>query len=521
MLILRPVDAHTPTHGGVPIPVLPRLTPSLRPAFPAPRLAPLLLAAWCGFLFFYGLDAGPLYRTEALRAVIAQECLRGYWVVPTLYGEPFLTKPPGQYVAIAACSLPVGRVTEVTARLPSAFAAAGTVFLVWRLFRRAVGEREAMVAAVVAPVSVLWLDKAPSAEIDMFLVFWVTAALVLLFEAVEGRGTPSVGLIPLSFLCLALGTLTKWTAPAFFALAAGPYLLLAGRWRVLVGWRIWLGVGVWAAVVGGWAVAAANEAGWETLRDTVVREGAQRFDPNQKRRGYPWAEVAAYPWLVLAAHLPFAAFVPLTFRRGRLAGLAPPARRLVLFLHCWVWPSLLFWTVVPQHNVRYSLPVSPGLMGLGAVGFLMWRRNPSPTLPRSREGLQTSVTPFLPREGGRGVRFFFPVILVVWIVAKVAFVEAVWPQRSAKRNAAPAATALREHVPPGETLHVLRLKDEGVMFYYGRPARRARTPEELPRPAYAALIGPEWDERHRLGDFDLIQWLSDQQGDPIILVKVK
>src|SRR5437868_11309074 len=94
------------------------------------RGAVLLLAGLCGGLFFYGLNAGDLYRTENLRAVIAAEFLRsGDWIVPRLYGEPLLTKPPGMYAAIALVSWPFGRVSDATARLPSALAATVTVFL--------------------------------------------------------------------------------------------------------------------------------------------------------------------------------------------------------------------------------------------------------------------------------------------------------------------------------------------------------------------------------------------------------
>src|SRR5262245_28789031 len=89
--------------------------------------AVLLLLAWCGFLFFHGLNTGEFYRTESLRAIIAAEFLRsGNWIVPTLYGEPLLTKPPGMYAAIALTSWPFGGVCEWTARLPSAVAATVT-----------------------------------------------------------------------------------------------------------------------------------------------------------------------------------------------------------------------------------------------------------------------------------------------------------------------------------------------------------------------------------------------------------
>src|SRR5262249_41158907 len=115
----------------------PTLTPREAPAPPATASKPLpavlvaaFLLVWCGCLFFYGLNAGELWRTESLRAIIGAEFLRsGNWVVPTLYGEPLFTKPPGMYAAIALASWPFGSVTEVTARLPSALAATAAVLL--------------------------------------------------------------------------------------------------------------------------------------------------------------------------------------------------------------------------------------------------------------------------------------------------------------------------------------------------------------------------------------------------------
>src|SRR4051812_28676117 len=129
------------SHGGEPIPW---------------RWA--ILVAWCGFLFFYGLS-GPLYRTESLRAIIGQAALDGHWLAPHLYGEPFLTKPPGAYAAIGIASLPFGRVTEETARLPSAVAATFTVLFAFASLRHYVGEGRAFAAAMLLPASMSWLDK--------------------------------------------------------------------------------------------------------------------------------------------------------------------------------------------------------------------------------------------------------------------------------------------------------------------------------------------------------------------------
>ena len=243
----------------LPIRVVSRLTFRPTPALPGGRYATLLLAGWCAVLFLYGLTAGPLYRTESLRAVIGAECLRGHWLYPVLYGEPFLTKPPGHYAAIGGCSQPFGRVTEWSARLPSVIAATVAVWLVYGLFRRSLGDRPALLAGLLLPTSVLWLDKVPSAEIDMTLVGWVAASLVFFHRGIQAQRPPFAGWLIASLMCVAAGTLTKWTAPAFFVLTVVPLLVWRGQLRLLFSWRFLLAVGVAVGVVAGCACRARHD----------------------------------------------------------------------------------------------------------------------------------------------------------------------------------------------------------------------------------------------------------------------
>jgi hypothetical protein len=466
----------------------------------------VILAAWCGVLFVYGVAAGPLYRTESLRAIIGRECLNGHWLFPVLYGEPFLTKPPGQYAAIGLCSLPFGEVTAASARLPSVFAATAAVFLVYSLWCRALGERAALLAALLLPTSVLWLDKVPSAEIDMTLVGWVTAALVLFHHSIQARGRPAVGLLMLSLLCLACGTLTKWTAPAFFYLTVIPLLAWRGELRLLFGWRHLLACGVAVGACALWVIAVTHQVGWEALADTLRKEVAYRFAPKSSAKGYPFSEVGTYPLLVLAAHLPVSLFALVTLRPNFWAKWDDRGKLLLQLLHCWTWPNLLFWSLVPNHNVRYALPLSPGLMGLGVMGLLSFSGGPPGRIS-------------LTRPGGPPLNRLVVVFLCCWFLVKVTFVQFVVPERAAKRNPEPIAATLRELVPPDRPLYLFRLKDEGVMFYYARPAVRLRDPRELPSGAFAVLIRQEWEDRAAFGHLELVHWMHDQQGDPLILVR--
>ncbi len=117
-------------------------------------------------------------------AIIAREMLHtGNWIVPTLYGEPLFTKPPGMYVAIALCSWPLGDVTEWSARLPSALAATAAVFLMAWFFTRQLDLRAGLLAGLLTPMSVFWLERSTSAEIDMLQVAWVTASILFFLRA--------------------------------------------------------------------------------------------------------------------------------------------------------------------------------------------------------------------------------------------------------------------------------------------------------------------------------------------------
>jgi 4-amino-4-deoxy-L-arabinose transferase-like glycosyltransferase len=472
------------------------------PGYLAARRLPIrishavILAAWCGVLFVYGVDAGPLYRTESLRAIIGRECLNGNWLFPVLYGQPFLTKPPGHYAAIGLVSLPFGEVTSLTARLPSIFAASGAVFFVYALFRRAVDERAALLAALLLPTSVLWLDKAPSAEIDMTLVGWVTAALVFFHRAMERDS--ALGWV-LALGCVAGGTLTKWTAPAFFYLTVVPFLAWRGELARLLGWKHLLACGAAVGVCALWACAVAERVGWPALLETIESEALYRLAPKSTERDS--LAVISYPLIVLAAHLPVAGFALLTFRPSFWARWDDRGRRLLQLLHCWTWPSLLFWSLVPNHNVRYALPLSAGLMGLGVMGLIGLMRQMEPMWAR--------------RHAVTGIVGF----LCCWLVVKVVFVEVVVAGRAATRDPMPAARALQDRVPADQPLYLFRLKDEGVLFYYDRPAVRLHDPRALPPGAFAVLIRQEWDDRAAFGHLQLVDWLRDQQGDPLILVR--
>jgi 4-amino-4-deoxy-L-arabinose transferase-like glycosyltransferase len=528
-----------------------------------------VLLLLCAILFFYGLTEGELYRTESLRAIVAQQFLRsGNWMVPTLYGEPIFTKPPGMYAAIALCSWPFGGVREWTARLPSAIAATVAVFLFYGYFARQLGRLGGLVAAAILPASFMWLDKASAAEIDMLQVAWVVAALLCFLRALEIEeeqrprmvergvrieswrvhtargsrlliapvsprtpfsllGAPSPSHSPRSALwfwwlgalvCVAGGVLTKWTAPAFFYGTIGPLLWWRGRLRLLLGRHHLVSAAVCASLCLAWIGTAVTLTNWDSFYGTVSREAFMRLLPSHHYRPYPWLETLAQPFKLLLANLPWSAFVLWTWRPGFARLWDERGRRLLQALHCWIWPNLFFWSIIPEHAPRHSFPLFPAIAGLAAMVWLAWLTGRlawvEPAAPRAAR----RVSRFLARPGTVLVG-----MLVCWLLVKVVFVEAVIPGRNQTRQPRAKGERLAALVPAEKTLYLSQLKDEGILFYYGRTAQRLESFEELhssQEPAYCILDDSEWRHWWLPGTAAVVERMQDEQGDRMVLVKV-
>jgi 4-amino-4-deoxy-L-arabinose transferase-like glycosyltransferase len=483
-----------------------------------PWLCRLLVLVWCGFLFYYGLSVGQLWKTEGLRAIIAAEYLRtGNWIVPILYGEPIFTKPPGLYAAIALCSWPFGAVQEWTARLPSALAATLTVLMLYGYFARSCGRLGGLIAAIMVPMSPLWLDKATAAEIDMMQVMWVTAAILCLLRVLENVDVPRAGLRPPSsaffwwlaaLLCVAGGVLTKWTSPAFFYATALPQLWWRGQLRLLFRWPHIVAAAIGASVCFAWIGAAVAVEGWDVFYETVKREAFQRMVPDYAPHPDPWYVALGHPFRLWLTNLPWSlvALVACWPAFGRLW--EGRSKMLWQALHCWIWPNMLIWSLMLDHKPRHSFPLFPAIGGLAAMVWIAW------------------LTGRLPWRLRIQPRRLVAAALVCWIVVKIVWVQGVIPNRELERDPRGKAAVLAALVPIDCVLYLFQLKDEGIMFYYGRTVFRLASPADLPssgEPLYCILAQDEWERwRHdsTRAAVALTHGMTDEQGAGMVLVRV-
>jgi 4-amino-4-deoxy-L-arabinose transferase-like glycosyltransferase len=328
----------------------------------AERRFPALLLAVAAAVCLLNLSGRDLWEpNEPIAAEAAREMAqRGDWLLPTVNGEVYPDKPPLLFWGIGLASFPGGKITETTARIPSALSAIALVLSLYFLTRRALGERGALLAALSLAVSSFFLEQARYVQHDMLLTFGVTVGTLAMFRIADGEGaTP--GWIAAAALSLGYGVLGK--GPVALAL---PALMIAcdtaldrrifRRW----GWLILAGL---LALVPPllYYVALVHRHGAGLLKEFLFRHNVDRFVEGFDHL-LPW-------WFFLARtpvdFLPVSLFLPAA---ALLRAEEPERRRLLR--RCWIWllVPLLFFSFSASKRPIYMLPALPAAAILcGAV----------------------------------------------------------------------------------------------------------------------------------------------------------
>jgi 4-amino-4-deoxy-L-arabinose transferase-like glycosyltransferase len=536
---------------------------------PKLTLPPAVLVGIGGLvLFCYGIERGELYRNETLRAQLAAEMLRsGQWVVPTLYGEPLLTKPPLQYWLVAAASLPLGQVTETTARLPSVIGALALLVSLFLHLHRPLGSWGAALVALTMPATWLWLEKAPSAELDMMLTAWVGLALIAAWRALTaaeaGVRGPCWAWWTVALLAVALGVLTKWTAWLYFYAALVPFACWRGQGRQLFRPPHLIAVLLGVILVSLWVAGVCRVIGWETACRLILTEAQAKFVASHHGGPPRWLETLLHPAKILAATLPWSLWVLLTLHPRWWRSLDEPCRGVAQALSCWLWPNLVLFTLLPEHGTRHSFPFMPAVGALAGLGWWQvcmgwsdtqvqaWHRRLAwgclagwgvlivagtvggmIKLPPGQWWLILGLAGLgltLVREGWHQLSLPQPwrvvwCLLGLWCLVKVAYVELHIPYRDADRQVRAKAARLARILPAHCTPILCQLKDEGLMFYLGRPLR-IRSWDDLAvdsHPRCLLLTDREWARLGHREDWHILTQhaLRDSQNDPLFVVTV-
>jgi 4-amino-4-deoxy-L-arabinose transferase-like glycosyltransferase len=320
----------------------------------------LLLAGFCGFLFFFGLAFfGLIGADEPRYAQVAREMLaRHDWITPTLGGKPWLEKPPLYYWQ-AMLAFSIFGVSDWAARLPSAVDATLMVvvtYLFLRRFRPGFQLDGALMTASAAGI----IGFARAASTDMPLAATFAIALLAWFAWYESESRRFLAL----FYCfLALGMLAKGpVAPLLAAVIILVFATATSDYRLL-GRTLWVpGIMLFCAVVLPWHIAVQIKNP-EFFRVFILQHNLARFGTNLYHHPEPFwyylpvTLLGLIPWTVfVVASLAETVRIWWTARREILDS---ERRALDVFLVIWVAVPVAFFSLSQSKLPGYIVPALP------------------------------------------------------------------------------------------------------------------------------------------------------------------
>ena len=315
-----------------------------------------LVCLVCLVIVFSNLGSSALFDPdEGRNAEKAREILLlDDWVTPYENFLPALDKPVFFYWLVAI-SFKLFGLSEWSARLPSALAGLGCIFLVYRFARLQWGLQEGLWSSLVLITSLEFFLFSRIVIFDMTLTFFISLALFS-FYAVTQTDDPRAGKRHCLLMYAAMGAGTLVKGPIALVLSGMIiffYLLVTRKWFLLRRLNIPLGAIVCFAVVAPWYLwVEARNPGY--LRYFLWEEHFVRYLTPHFSRTKSWY----YFFLVLGiGFLPWSFFIPVTAKNlwNRTSSDAN------LFLTLWVILPFAFFSASNAKLPHYILPIYPAL----------------------------------------------------------------------------------------------------------------------------------------------------------------
>ncbi len=319
----------------------------------------LLLAGFCGFLFFFGLAYfGLIGADEPRYAQVAREMLaRHDWITPTLGGKPWLEKPPLYYWQ-AMLAFSIFGVSDWAARLPSAVDATllvVSVYLFLKRFRPGFQVDGALITASAAGV----VGFARAASTDMPLAAMFTVSLLAWYAWYESK---SYFYLVIFYSFVALGMLAKGPVAPLLAALVIVIFAFAKREFPLVVRTLWFpGVLLFCGMALPWyfAVQVKNP---EFLSVFIVEHNLARFGTNLYHHKEPfWYYVP----VTLLGLIPWTMFVAASFAESIRVWWAERGQMLQsedalnVFLVIWLAVPIIFFSFSQSKLPGYIVPALP------------------------------------------------------------------------------------------------------------------------------------------------------------------
>ncbi|WP_448562966.1 ArnT family glycosyltransferase [Trichothermofontia sp.] len=422
------------------------------------------------------------------------------WLYPTLWGEPYLNKPPLVHWLIAMTYDGLG-VNEWSARLPGALLTALSVPLLYGLGRELWGCQTPAIFATIVYLTLLPVVRhGRLAMLDgAALCFWVLMVWFLLWSRRDLRACLGVGL-SLGFIFLTKGLL---------GVLLGAIALSFLAWdtpRLLTTPFLWLGLGLGCLPAGLWFAAQWHHYGQMFVETSVLSQSLDRiWTTVGNNSGPPWyylLEILKYswPWLLF---LPAAlvqvwenrvlgwAKLLLVWSGGYLLAISLMSTKLPWYVMP-LYPALALivgvkladiwqhphpWQSQPYTPIAYPRlwTLGLGLLALGGWGLTIYYSHFAPPpngalLPTMiAVGFTMTIALFLLQQ--RDAQFVLVLAWGMYVTIGLLILSGHWLwELNEDYPIKPVAAIVAQQVPPGTPVYTSHpIRRPSLEFYAGHP----------------------------------------------------
>jgi len=450
---------------------------------------------------------------------------RGDYSVLSLNNHLYTDKPPLFFWAINVFGRLLGGIDERAARLPSAVSTLLAILLIERLGARLYDRKTGLIAALVFATSPQILERGRWASIDMTLNLFVLSAIAWLWQA---RASPAGARVrnALAWVMMALGTLAKGPVGMILPiLAVLPSTLMERDYRSARRMVSPIGLALFLLITMSWFGLFAWRLGPRYALWVLVHQNVERYVGAWNATHPVWY----YLWRFPIGFFPWIVFLPWSIAQA-LSGEERERRRSALFLVSWMAAIFIFFSFSTGKRGVYIIPLYPaaailvarllarawetdgataaarrlraplfawaGAALLLAAGLPLLTRHRYPELVSAAAviGLAFAggaiAAAILHAKGrtGRALTCLFASLVLVVLVAT----ESLLPSINRHQNIAAFASQVKARLEPAAAFATTEEKREAWVFYTGRFAEEADTPQAivdyLSRPGSRQLV---------------------------------
>lgn len=322
------------------------------------RIIAACIILFTAALFLFNTGKRDLWAPDEPRYAQVSKEMRetGNFIVPHLNSAPYPDKPPLLFWLINVFSLPFGKITALSSRLPSAFTGIGCCLAIFYFGKRLYqNTRIGLLSALILATSSKFLWMAHRVAFDVLLTFFVTMAILCFYKGYTEQKSRGKN-YTLFYIFMALGVLTK--GPVGFILpfcVVLTYLLLKRNMGILKETYPWTGGLIFVFIVFTWVCLAGIYGGKEYTYQILFKQNVGRFASSFAHKRPMYYYFIYFP----VNFLPWGVFIPsiaiyLFSKKGK------EKIRSILLPLAWFAVIFVFFSVVSGKRDIYVLPLYPG-----------------------------------------------------------------------------------------------------------------------------------------------------------------